>query len=316
MPKLSLIKIHYLLLALLLCVSAFAGLALQPDHTGVRREFKVQPLSLAGEKLTYEVKFSRFPIYATVGEITFELIGKAPDPLPDNLIDELKAEFKPGDGERFIHLRAVAVAKGFLIRLFGVTAQDRFETLVNEHDFSARLSFKRIQEGKKNLWQITVFDREKDVAAHTVRDFSKPQEEPKAAAVKTTPGTLDLLSAIYFVRTQKLKTGQTLRFPVSDDGQQYEFEVVVGKTEKLKTDLGKFKTIRLEPKLFGPGRFISRPGEMTMWLSDDDRRMPLKVVAKTSTGTVTATLIKMETPRMMRARKANQEEPVNPKNQP
>ncbi|MFN7949060.1 MAG: DUF3108 domain-containing protein [Blastocatellia bacterium] len=300
MSNFSSARIRYLFA--LLCLLVVAGVARQPDHGAPRREFKVAPLTLAGEKLTYEVKFSRFPIYATVGEVTFELLGKAPDPLPGNLIEELNAGFKPNEGDHFIHLRAVAVAKGFLIKLFGVSAQDRFETLVDEHDFSARLSFKRIQEGKKNLSLTTVFDRDRDAAAYQVRDFSKPQEEPKETSVKTVPGTLDLLSAIYFVRTQKLKTGETLRFPVNDDGQQYEFEILVGKTEKLKTDLGKFKTIRIEPKLFGQGKFISRPGEMTMWLTDDDRRIPVKVVAKTSTGTVTASLIKMDIPRTMRAK--------------
>lgn len=69
------------------------------------------------------------------------------------------------------------------------------------------------------------------------------------------------MSAIYFVRTQKLKTGETLRFPVNDDGQQYEFEILVGKTEKLKTDLGKFKTIRIEPKLFGQENSFRGPAK-------------------------------------------------------
>ncbi|HZS04070.1 MAG TPA: DUF3108 domain-containing protein [Blastocatellia bacterium] len=297
------------LLLLSLCLSGLVGAgygdasATEPDRRGSQREFKIQPLSLTGEKLTYEVKFSRFPIYATVGEVTFELVGKPASPLPENLIEELSVGFKPEDNRGFIHLRALAVAKGFLIRLFGVSAQDRYETLVDEHDFGARLGFKRIQEGKKNLSQTTVFDREKQSAGYSVRDFNKPQEAAKESSVKITPGTLDLLSAIYFLRLQKLKTGETLRFPLNDEGQQYDIEVVVGKTEKLKTDFGKFKTIRVEPKIFGPGKLISRPGEMTMWLTDDDRRIPLKVVAKTSSGTVTANLIRMDGPHTIQAKK-------------
>lgn len=294
---------------LLLCISAFTSaglsnhLALQPDHNTHRREFKVQPLSLAGEKLTFEVKLARFPIYASLGEVTFECLGKAPDPLPDNLIADLNSEFKPKEGERFIHLRVVATARGFLIKLFGVSAQDRFETLVDEHDFSARLSFKRLQEGKKNLSQTTIFDHENSSAGYIVKDYSKPQEPPKEAPVKIVPGTLDLLSGIYFARTQKLKTGETLRYPVTDEGQQYEFEILVGKTEKLDTPFGKLKTIRLEPKLFGPGRLISRQGEMTMWLTDDDRHIPLRIVAKTSAGTVTANLVKTDGPHSLHAKK-------------
>src|SRR5581483_10786331 len=121
------------------------------------------------------------------GEVTFELVGKPASPLPENLIEELSVGFKPEDNRGFIHLRALAVAKGFLIRLFGVSAQDRYETLVDEHDFGARLGFKRIQEGKKNLSQTTVFDREKQSAGYSVRDFNKPQEAAKESSVKITP---------------------------------------------------------------------------------------------------------------------------------
>jgi hypothetical protein len=103
---------------------------------------------------------------------------------------------------------------------------------------------------------------------------------------------LSLLSAIYFVRLQKLKEGQLLTFPVSADEMNYKFEVLVGKRESLKTDCGKVKTVRLEPKLFGPGRFFNKiQGEMTMWVSDDSKRTPLRLVAKTSKGTITAKLL-------------------------
>jgi hypothetical protein len=78
---------------------------------------------------------------------------------------------------------------------------------------------------------------------------------------------------------------------VSTDEENYQFEILVGKREKLKTDCGQVKTVRLEPKLFGPGRLFNRQGEMTMWVSDDDKHVPLRLVAKSSAGTVTAKLL-------------------------
>jgi hypothetical protein len=83
-----------------------------------------------------------------------------------------------------------------------------------------------------------------------------------------------------------------LTFPVSSDEENYQFEVLVGKRESIKTECGKVRTVRLEPKLFGPGRFFSKlQGEMIMWVSDDNKRTPLRLVAKTSKGTVTAKLL-------------------------
>ncbi|MEK7830552.1 MAG: DUF3108 domain-containing protein, partial [Acidobacteriota bacterium] len=125
-------------------------------------------------------------------------------------------------------------------------------------------------------------------------DLNNKQAVPKEKSAAREDGMLDLLSAFYFVRLQKLKEGQLIRFPVNDDGDNFWFDIVVGKHEKLKTDCGKIKTIRIEPKLLGPGQLISRPGEMTMWITDDNLHIPVKLVAKTSSGTVNAKLINLK----------------------
>src|SRR5690349_7156204 len=43
----------------------------------LRRDFKNSLPIPVGEKLEYEVRYSRFPIYATVGNVTFEFLGVA-----------------------------------------------------------------------------------------------------------------------------------------------------------------------------------------------------------------------------------------------
>ena len=98
-----------------------------------------------------------------------------------------------------------------------------------------------------------------------------------------------MLSAIYFVRTQKLDEGGVIAIPVSDGGDLYNIEVVVGKREELKLDLGKFKTLQLNAKVFG-GRFLKRSGEMLVWMSDAPQRLIVRVRIKTAGATVTADL--------------------------
>ncbi len=252
----------------------------------LRRDFKNSLPIQTGEKLEYEVRFSRFPVYATVGVISFEFVGAATQPT----IDGLNVEFKPAPEEHFLRLRATAVSKGFLIALTGVDVKDRFETLVDAKDFAARIGFKQIKEGKKHQAQALVFDSSEQTVKFITNDLNNAQAQPKEKAAARESGMLDLLSAIYFMRMQKMKEGQLIRFPVNDDGTNYWFNIVVGKTEKLNTDCGKIKTIRLEPKIFGPGQLISRQGEMTMWVTADDKHIPLKVTAKTASGTVHAKL--------------------------
>ncbi|MGH9833476.1 MAG: DUF3108 domain-containing protein, partial [Blastocatellia bacterium] len=243
------------------------------------------------------------PIYATVGIVTFENLGvvansPAAATQPTNgqkesgpLIKGLNVEFAPAPDEQLLHLRATAVSKGMLIAILGIDVRDRFETLVDMRDFSARLSFKETKEGKKHTALSALFDRADQQVKYLGADLNKPDTPPRAKLLPRQDGVLSLLSAFYFVRLQKFKEGQMLSFPVSTDEENYQFEILVGKREKLKTDCGQVKTVRLEPKLFGPGRLFTRQGEMTMWVSDDDKHVPLRLVAKSSAGTVTAKLL-------------------------
>jgi hypothetical protein len=272
----------------------------------LRRDFKDSFPIPAGEKLEYEIKLSRLGVPFSVGVVTFENLGevvtrqspggpKAGDQnqqkASEPLIKGLNVEFMPAPDDQILHLRATAVSKGMLISIAGIDVRDRFETLVDLRDFSARVSLKEMKEGKKHAIQSALFDRDDQQVKYLTTDLNKPQAPPRAKPLPRQDGMLSLLSAFYFVRLQKLKEGQMLTFPVSTDEENYQFEVLVGKRESLKTDCGKVKTVRLEPKLFGPGRLISRPGQMTMWMSDDNKHTPLRVVAKTPSGTVTAKLL-------------------------
>jgi len=280
--------------------------AAAPTYTvaELRRDFKDSFPIPAGEKLEYEVRLSRFPIYASLGVLTFENLGavtsrqdsgaaagdqqKAPAPL----IEGMNTEFTPAPDEQLWRLRATAVSKGMFTAIIGFDASYRFETLVDMRDFSARVSFKEEKEGKKHIVQSTLFDRAEQQVKYLTTDLAKPDAPPRAKPLPREEGMLGLLSAIYFVRLQNLKEGQLLTFPVSADEANYKFEVLVGKRESLKTECGKVKTVKLEPKLFGPGRYFHKlQGEMTMWVSDDNKRTPLRLLAKTSKGTVSAKLL-------------------------
>jgi hypothetical protein len=268
----------------------------------LRRDFKNSFPIPAGEKLEYEIKLSRFPIYASVGVVTLENLGEiavqqklvdqtTQEKKAEPLINGLNIEFTPSPDEQILRLRGTAVSKGALLGIFGIDVRDRFETLVDLRDFSARVSLKETKEGKKHSIQSALFDRAEQQVKYLTTDLTKPDAPPRAKPLERKDGMLGLLSAIYFVRLQKMKEGQMISFPVSTDEQNYQFDVLVSKRESLKTDCGKVKTVRLEPKLLGPGRLISRPGEMTMWVSDDSKHTPLRLVAKTSSYTVTAKLL-------------------------
>jgi hypothetical protein len=282
-----------------------------PNHpiAPLRRDFKDSFPIPAGEKLEYEVKLSRFPIYGSLGILTFENLGAVTNrqesgpangdrqkadipPGAPALIEGMNTEFTPAPGERLWRLRATAVSKGFFVSMFGIDASYRYETLVDMRDFSARANIKETKEGKKHVIQSTLFDPAEQQVKYLTTELHRPDIPPRAKPLPREDGMLSLLSAIYFVRLQKLKEGQMITFPVSADEANYRFEILVGKRESIKTDCGKIKTVKLQPKLFGQGRLFNKiQGEMTMWVSDDSKRTPLRLVARTSRGTITAKLL-------------------------
>jgi hypothetical protein len=227
------------------------------------------PLPFAeGETLTYEINFSKFIISGEAGQL------------------ELKVSKVAGPGKAgLIELKAEAVSKGFFPKIFGIKVRDEFTSQVSSVDFGLHASIKRLEEGKVRVEQKSEVDREAKRVKFTHRDLTSDKEEHSVKESDSPPWLQDMLSACYFIRTQKLKEGDVISIPISDEGKVYDIEVVVGKREEVKVDAGKFKTIKLDAKIFD-GRYIRRSGEMFIWVTDDAKRTPVRARIKTNGATV------------------------------
>ena len=53
----------------------------------------------------------------------------------------------------------------------------------------------------------------------------------------------------------------------------------------MKTVLGNIGVIRLDPEIFGENRLVRGNGKFSIWLSDDERRIPVRARLNNSTGT-------------------------------
>jgi len=267
--------ISILTIALLIGLSGYSAqnrpekIALTPPNVSQPLPFKI------GETLTYEVTFSKLIFSGTIGELKLSVS-------------------KPTDSSRteLLELKAEGVSKGFFPGLFGVKIKDRYVSLVNQTDFGVHASTKLLDEGKVRREQKSVVNREAGRVTYSDRDLTKEKSEPKVKEKPSPSWVQDLLSSIYFVRTQPLKEGDVISVPVSDGGEVYNIEVVAGKREEIKTTAGKFKVIQLNAKVFD-GRYIKRSGEMLVWVTDDARRIPLRARVKTSGTTITVDLQRM-----------------------
>jgi hypothetical protein len=102
--------------------------------------------------------------------------------------------------------------------------------------------------------------------------------------------TLDPLSSFYFIRTTKYEVGKSVYVDIFDSKKLWNVEVQVLRKEKIKTKLGDFDTVVIKPLMKSEGIF-NRKGDLYIWLTDDLKRIPVKMQSKVAVGSITATLV-------------------------
>jgi hypothetical protein len=148
---------------------------------------------------------------------------------------------------------------------------------------SPRLYQERKHEGKTITHREALFDHQKFEV--TTTDHLNKCETKHAI----TKRTYDTLSSFFYFRTVPLKVGTSCFIDIYDCKRLWSTEVKVLRREELVTPLGRFKTIVIHPLLKSEGIF-SRTGDLFIWLTDDDRRIPVQMKSKVVIGSITATL--------------------------
>ena len=118
------------------------------------------------------------------------------------------------------------------------------------------------------------------------RDLLAKTEKSDSISAKT----YDSLSSIYFIRSSELVPGQSILFDIYDFKRLWNTEVRVVKREDIRTPLGKFKTLMVTSQLRFKG-VPARVGNATVWLTDDSRRIPVRITTKLKLGEITLTLV-------------------------
>ena len=126
-----------------------------------------------------------------------------------------------------------------------------------------------------------------NVAAGTAKFHDRKNGELQN--VRILPYTYDIYSSFYFVRHQPLETGKSLFVNMLDSKNLHRIEIRVLKRERIKVPAGEFDTIKIEPMVKPEGVFEGKRGAY-IWLTDDDRRIPVKAQTKVKVGSVTAVL--------------------------
>ncbi len=147
-------------------------------------------------------------------------------------------------------------------------------------------SFTLLQnEGKHRGNKETIFDSERKKVVY-INHLSDSRQEYD---MRDKP-LWDVLTGFYYVRRQPLETGKSVNISMFDSNRFLNTEVKVLRREKVKLNSGEeVSAIVVEPVLNSEGLF-KRSGTILIWLTDDQRRMPVRMETKLKIGWVTAVL--------------------------
>jgi hypothetical protein len=143
----------------------------------------------------------------------------------------------------------------------------------------------RQHEGRYRSNKETVFDA--DTGNITFFNYLKNSKHKHTIKDRVA---WDVMSGFYYLRTLPLEIGKSVYIDIFDSNKFYKAEVSVLRKEKIKVpDMGAVETILVKPVLKSEGLFRKK-GDILVWLTDDERRIPVRVETKVPVGSVVAVL--------------------------
>ena len=138
------------------------------------------------------------------------------------------------------------------------------------------------------------YTKDKEIHFHqnsnkaTVKDHEKKTEE----MFSTHKDVHDMLSTLYFLRSQdisKMKPGDEVKLTMFFDEKNYPFKLRFLGTETIKTKFGKVASAKFRP-LVQAGRVFKAKESITVWVSNDQNKIPLRIKADLAVGSLRADL--------------------------
>lgn len=185
------------------------------------------------------------------------------------------------DGHETVRFVTTATSSPLVTKFYAV--DNRVESIVDaETLLPERLLFRRREGKRKNDFDVTFNQAQGNVLA--IKDGA-------ASTIPIPPGTQDSISCLYAVRhAPVLQPGFSQFMTVHHDKKNYRLEVRVEAIERVRGPWGEIEAIRALAIMPFQGIFLNE-GNIRVWFTNDDRRIPVKMKAKVIVGSVIADII-------------------------
>ncbi len=221
-----------------------------------------------GEKLRYRVHYG----FVDAGEAELEVMN----------------EQKSFGGRPTYHVVGTGKTLGAFDWFFKV--RDRYESYIDQEAMVPWFFIRRVDEGGYKINENTTFNPYKSTATNEATRNKKVLE-------KTTydvPANIqDMLSAYYYARMldfSNAKVGDIFPIDAFIDNEVVPMNIKYVGKEVVKNRLGSVNCMKFKP-LLQTGRVFKEKEEMTIWISDDANRIPIRLETAVIVGSVKMDLV-------------------------
>jgi|WetSurMetagenome_2_1015567.scaffolds.fasta_scaffold51210_3 hypothetical protein len=216
-----------------------------------------------GEKMVFQIKWTAIP----AGELTIEM-------MPLEKIN----------GEDSGHILLTVTSNSFVDMFYKI--RDRIESYT-DLKFTHSILYTESRQGKRPKDTSIEFDWVKQQAL-----YSRKGEKEKSDPIPILPGTFDPLSAFLAFRMNDLNETKEIIIPATDGKTMISGKISVIRRETINVNGVKYDTFLLEPELRGIGGvFESKDSGAQIWVTADNRRIPVKIKSQMPFGSFIAELI-------------------------
>ena len=223
-----------------------------------------------GESAVYDITWQTAPAGLHVSAGTLTIAAQSGSPAPAPCATE-------GSGRQggVYRLTALAQTANWVSRFF--EAQDCFAAW-SDSAWRPLVAEQRRREGRRSIDQVDAYD----LINRVVRIRGQ-------LTLPISSDTRDALSALFYARTLPLEPGYQVTIPVNDSGRNILVNLKALDVEPVQVGGKSVEAVRAEPRLMYRVQ-TRRPIQITLWLSHDERHLPLVMTFTTDFGSFRAEL--------------------------
>ncbi|MBG6060961.1 hypothetical protein IWX83_000735 [Flavobacterium sp. CG_9.1] len=168
---------------------------------------------------------------------------------------------------------------------FFFKVDDLYESYIDKETRNPYQFVRKIDEGGYTKNQEGFFNQSSNRVV--VKDYKHKTEK----TLYIPKNTQDILSTFYYLRNHpnidKLKIGEAVAIDMFFDDETTKFKLKFMGRENITTKFGVIPAMIFRP-LVQSGRVFKEQESLTVWISDDDNKLPLRIKASLAVGSIKA----------------------------